>query len=626
MQCYLSATKSRKPHHATFVWVLTLAMFSWVSSPLRGQVVQYQGGPTMQGPISVFLIFWEPTGLSYDSTTATSDAAFRTLIPSFFANLTPSPYFNILTQYYGSCQTNSSNSCVVPNAIGTVTVGGTFVDTTAYPKPGTTANPLQDSDIRDAVNRAIKANNWPVSNNSEFFVFTTAGIQECADFGCTFASSKGPAFCGYHDNTGSITYAFVADPACVTPAPAPNLASADGVIIATSHEFFESISDPNPNGSTAWGGSGEIGDSCANLLGPTQPNGSNVQLNGNNFVVQQMFSNDSLLCVTSFGPSLQLTANTANDDLRFDSAVTATVSGPAGPLQGLPFKTTTQSTWGDRTSQVRVFGANQTTMSSIALALSPGGPGNDDEWKLQSLDVRILDPSGNLICDQNITANPGPLADLKQSNPTVSFPVPNCAGGGAAAWDSVEIEIRTGNDNARSDSEVTATIAGQTTPICLKPSTNSGLFGDPTCTQNSSGATDQQGHNTWDSFTNSDQTFPLSPTELATSGFSTMTVTLKNSDPSCDNFGHQGCDNWDIEGIRVTVFNSNGGAPARTVLATIGNMTSGSSDDCMARLKSPHNNNATAVTFGLDGSGSHVYADGKVAGTTTACKNNGDHP
>jgi hypothetical protein len=631
MQCSHAVGRSGSARRAAIVRLVIGAVCWWVGSSLHGQVVQYHGGPTMQGPISVFLIFWEPsqpTPLFYDSSTGTSDATYRSLMSRFFRDVAPSSYFNILTQYFGACESNSSNSCVVPNASGTVTIpgNGVFVDPRPYPHAGTTADPLQDSDVRDEINKAITVNGWTVSNNSEFFVFTTAGINECADFGCTFLSSKGPAFCAYHDSADSVIYAFVADIGCVTPSPAPNLVSADGTVVVMSHEFFESVSDPFPNGATAWGGAGEIGDSCVGVLGPTQADGSNVQINGDDYDVQEIFSNDTLLCVIGFGPTLQLTANTGNDDLRYDSAVTATLAGTAGPFQGVPFKTTTQSTWGDRTSQVRVFGINQTTMNSIGLAMSPGGPGNDDEWKLASLDVRILDPLGNLICDQSLTASPGPLADLKLSSPTISFPTPNCAGGSVPAWDSVEIEIRTGNDDARSDSEVTAMIAGQTMPLCLKPSTNSGLFGDPICTQNSSSATDQQGNNTWNTFTNSDQTFPLSPTETATSAFSTMTVTLVNSDPSCGNFGHQGCDNWDVEGIQVTVFNSKGGPPARTVLATIGNMTGGSSDDCLARLKAPKNNNATAATFGLDGTGSHVYANGKETGTTTGCKNNGDNP
>ncbi|MGB7151167.1 MAG: hypothetical protein WBD45_18555 [Terriglobales bacterium] len=616
-------------------WLLLLAVFAAPFTPVRAQLVTYGGGPTMQGPITVFLIFWEPTTptpLFYDSSTSTSDANYRTIIPHFFTDLAPSAYFNIITQYYGACESNSSNSCVVPNAPGTVTLGGAFPDPRPYPHAGTTTDPLQDSDIQTEIQMAIKTNGWPVGPNSEFFVFTTAGIQECSDpaQGCTFVSPKGPAFCGYHYSFGGPTiYAFIADPGCIAPSPAPNQTSTDGAIEAVSHEFFESIADPLPNNNDGWiDAAGEIADGCAGVIGPVQSNGSNVTLNNDPYVVQEIWSNDTLLCVLSFGPTLQLTAATGNDDLRYDSSVTASLVAADGtPFQGVLFKSVTQPTWGDRTSQVRVFGINQTQLGSLGLAMVPGGPGNDDEWKLAGLDVRLLDPMGNLICNQNITAVPGPLADLKSATPTVSFPTPNCSPQAAGqAWDSVEIQIRTGNDDASHDSEVTATIAGQSAPICLKPSTSSNLVGDPICTQNSSNATDQQGNNSWNNFTNSDQTFPLSPTETAASAFSTMTITLTNADPQCGNFGHEGCDNWDIEGVSVTVFNSQGSTPPRTNLLTIGNLSGGSSDDCLARLKSPQNSNATAVTFGLDGSDSHVYANGKEAGTITGCKNNGDNP
>ena len=69
-----------------------------------------------------------PPGPAFDSSTSTSDANYRTVIPRFFTDVAPSAYFNILTQYYGECESNSSNSCVVPNASGTVTLGGTISD------------------------------------------------------------------------------------------------------------------------------------------------------------------------------------------------------------------------------------------------------------------------------------------------------------------------------------------------------------------------------------------------------------------------------------------------------------------------------------------------------------------
>lgn len=595
---------------------LLIAFFGLTS--VASAQVEYKGGPTMQGPITVFLIFWEPTTPTpffYDSSTSTSDANYRTIIPQFFTNLTPSSYFNILTQYYGACNSNSSNSCVVANAQGSVTVGGTFQDPRPYPHPGSQQEPLQDSDIRDEIQFAMAQpqNNWTASINTEFFVFTTAGIQECNQFGCTFSSSQGPAFCGYHDSFGSgpIIYAYIPDPACIAPSPAPNQKSTDSAISSAAHEFLETVSDPLGNHNDGWlDKAGEIADRCQGLTPPTLSDGSDVSMFGNPYIVPFIFSNDNLQCVLSFGPTVQLTASTGDDDLRFDSQLTATLSGTSGPFQGVTFKTLTQPTWADRTSQVRVFGINQTQLSSVGLTMAPGDLGHD-EWKLAALDVRILDPLGNLLCDQDLTANPGPLADMKFGATTASFATPNCAATAPPpAWDSIEFQIRTGNDNAQDGSEVTASVAGQNAAFCLKPSTSSSMV-DFVCPQNGSGAKDQQGNSTWNNFTNSDQTFSLSPTESSTSSFSTVTVSFRN------NSG----DNWDIEGISVTVFNSKGPTPPRTTLINIGNLTGGSSDDCLARLKTP--SDSTQATFGMDGS--HVYADGKAAGQITNCKNNGDN-
>src|SRR5579862_3621648 len=73
--------RSRKNSFSTqirlsFVLLLTL----YRTAPAQ---VEYRGGPTIQGPITVFLIFWEPTtptSLFYDTTTSTSDANYRTVI------------------------------------------------------------------------------------------------------------------------------------------------------------------------------------------------------------------------------------------------------------------------------------------------------------------------------------------------------------------------------------------------------------------------------------------------------------------------------------------------------------------------------------------------------------------
>jgi hypothetical protein len=108
------------------------------------------------------------------------------------------------------------------------------------------------------------------------------------------------------------------------------------------------------------------------------------------------------------------------------------------------------------------------------------------------------------------------------------------------------------------------------------------------------------------------------PTETLSWSLPSITITLTQPNPSCNS-----CDNWDIEGVKVTVFNSKGPTPARQTLLNLGNLAGGSGDDCVARLKASPN--ATAATFTMDGTNGHSYANGVEQGAQTGCKNNGDN-
>jgi hypothetical protein len=80
--------------------------------------------------------------------------------------------------------------------------------------------------------------------------------------------------------------------------------------------------------------------------------------------------------------------------------------------------------------------------------------------------------------------------------------------------------------------------------------------------------------------------------------------------------GLESDDNWDIQGVTVTLTDSAGTASTPLSLSTPLN-----GNNCIARLRASPN--STTVTFGLNGSASHVYADGNAAGRTTTCANNG---
>ena len=76
--------------------------------------------------------------------------------------------------------------------------------------------------------------------------------------------------------------------------------AADETINVTSHEQMEAATDPLLN---AWLDSSgqEIGDKCAWTFGTTNADGSNVNWNGNPYLVQQEWDNAQSGCVLT-GP------------------------------------------------------------------------------------------------------------------------------------------------------------------------------------------------------------------------------------------------------------------------------------------------------------------------------------
>lgn len=115
----------------------------------------------------------------------------------------------------------------------------------------------------------------------------------------------------------------------------------------------------------------------------------------------------------------------------------------------------------------------------------------------------------------------------------------------------------------------------------------------------------------------------LDTPKSAASGFTGITIALRQTGNNLGGNLCTTCDNWDIQGITVTVSDVISRIPPNTLVNLLVQPLSG--DNCIARLKAGPGN-ATKVRFALDGSGSHIYADGDpfVNGHSSTCKNNGD--
>lgn len=280
----------------------------------------YGTGPVMRNPTN-YLIFWQPTG----GYAPAFPAGYQAGIEKFFQTVGGTPFYNIVTQY------NDSTGAPVPNATSlggpswtdTKTGAPSGCDGTPTGAVGATPHcPLTDGDIQNEVTVALAANpQWLKPGiNVEYYVYTPTSVGECSGKGADgnyqcFAINEGiassgqdAAFCAYHSyfNTNTI-YSFMpfaSDGNCIGSVSAfPNSKVLDGVLSPTSHEMLESNTDPLLNG---WKGTGansdEIGDKCSYIYGYVAPNGANFVLNGNQYQIQEEYSNDISACTKRYGP------------------------------------------------------------------------------------------------------------------------------------------------------------------------------------------------------------------------------------------------------------------------------------------------------------------------------------
>jgi len=187
---------------------------------------------------------------------------------------------------------------------------------------------------------------------------------------------------------------------------------------------------------------------------------------------------------------------------------------------------------------------------------------------------------------------------------------------GSPNWDQLQIDIATGEDDARDSSEIYASVQNEPNLLCLKPSKS--LAPDGIC-PNGDGATDQTGRNSWRSVDGViSQTFTVATPQTSPAGFGPITITLVQG--PC-----LGCtsDNWNLEAIKVTAVDSSGRFPSRVLL----DLSSGSPkvDDttCSARLKDKPNAASVELSLASPPTNTHVYRGGAADGTTSTCKNNG---
>jgi hypothetical protein len=296
------AARAKKLGYVLFA-SLFLAISSIADSRAAGaDNLASSGGAVMLSSTS-YAIFWLPTGQDYEA--SGSDSRYENLLQQFLGDVGGTNYYNIVTQY----NDGTGNSPTANSALG-----GTYVDTTAYPHSGTGSDPLTDADIQAEVTRVMNAQGWSPGLNNLYLVFTGDAIETCVDGAGGQCASN--AFCAYHSWfvpdgwTQPVVYATLPDAEqnaglCLTQGPTaiyPNGdATADSEISFVAKELLAAATDPQDDGWTDSSGA-EIGDKCDWSFGTIGADGGNVALrNSHRYLLQQEWSNASASCVLGYG-------------------------------------------------------------------------------------------------------------------------------------------------------------------------------------------------------------------------------------------------------------------------------------------------------------------------------------
>ncbi|MEN3307611.1 MAG: hypothetical protein V7603_3813 [Micromonosporaceae bacterium] len=255
-----------------------------------GTMLSYGGGPIVTAP-AVYIVYW---GSQWGTSSITNDPSGESgLQLSFLQHLFGGgdAWSTSTTQYcqgvaVGTIQCGSSGTHVGHPAANPVR--GTWLDSAS-------ASPSRPSQSQIRAEAVRAANHFGVTgNNVEIIVDAAHGVRP---------AGFGTQYCAYHDVTTvggqnlpftNMPYVTDVGTSCganfVATGSSGVNGSSEGVTIVGGHEYAETLTDPAAG--NGWlGGGAENGDLCA-WISSGQGASTIVSLNGSNYAVQSLWSNN----------------------------------------------------------------------------------------------------------------------------------------------------------------------------------------------------------------------------------------------------------------------------------------------------------------------------------------------
>jgi hypothetical protein len=310
--------------------------------------LEYHGGAIVANP-EPYVVRW---GAAVDSTVAST--AY-----SFLQDLSTSAYMDWLSQY-------DSPSQRIGRGAG-ATDGGTIT-------PSNTSTTLSSAAIGAELNAQIAAGNLLSPDaNTIYVVFLPPGVTT------TLGSAKSCTdFCGYHTSVantnshfgyGTLRYAVIPDMSASTCSCHGTPSILGDNISVTSHEFTETVTDPD-NGGGWWDNSSgnEIGDICAWQTGSLAFGVSSQS----DFQPQLEWSNASAACLLPSAPAV--TAVSPNTGY-FGGGGTVTINGSGFSTTGTTF---TFVPIGEGAGDIPATNVSCSSSTACTATVPMGSPGTVD--------------------------------------------------------------------------------------------------------------------------------------------------------------------------------------------------------------------------------------------------------
>lgn len=384
-----------------------------------------------------FAVFWLPPGESYSS------PSYESLIERFFVDVSTdrgkqSNVYSVDAQYDDTTANAAYNS----------SYGGSLADRTHAFQSGActpaisadAAEPcVTDTELQAEVAYARTQPGVPQGQDTIYFIYLPEHVVTCSDAGGirspNCSDSTGAGYCAYHSNTtsGNYLYANMLDDvssSCRNGQPSPNDPSVDPVLSSTSHEHNETITDPYGD---AWYVTApgqpddgyENGDKCAYTYG-SQSGNANQQIGGNQYELQQEWSNTDAGCVQTYDspsdstqPLAGFTASPAtldkNGTVSFDAGSQSSDSGGTSLTYAWDFGDGTTGSGQTTTHQYTAAGRHLVTVTLTDTRVAGTHPGS--HWTSSSTHSVFVGPAADF------SLSPATAASGQQVAFTAATPV-----------------------------------------------------------------------------------------------------------------------------------------------------------------------------------------------------------